>query len=314
MSGGAEISSATMSCLCPPECCSPEVEKEDNYVWFLIKVLYGQWIVMGSLAVPIIARLTYLEEELPLVCLVTFLLLLLSVPLVFGNHHHLKPACNCCANEETSVTSEDDSDADEEKNSSTYKLLKKKTRKSSVSSEDEEDEEKKSASYKLLKKKRKKERSVSSSEEEDVKKKSSAYKLISKKKKKKKATSSSSEDEKKMEGEEEHITVKLELEPENEKKADFNLDVKVDPNTPGKQPLTTHLEGQVDGKEMDVEMQGKTKAEGEVGLEGSIQHGKQQDSDSAELDLVRKDEDEAKLRHLSAAAAKKKKENSSSDS
>merc|ERR1719370_1382342 len=89
MSGGAKKSSAaTMSCL-PPDGCSPEVEKEENYVWFLIKVLYGQWIVMGSLAVPIIARLTYLEEELPLVCLITFLLLLLSVPLVFGNHHHL---------------------------------------------------------------------------------------------------------------------------------------------------------------------------------------------------------------------------------
>ena len=95
MSGGARISSATMSCLCPPDCCSPEVEKEENYIWFLIKVfirnlfilshhlliivpifinflhttillasfvkfylkvLYGQWIVMGSLAVPIIAR------------------------------------------------------------------------------------------------------------------------------------------------------------------------------------------------------------------------------------------------------------------
>ena len=69
---------------------SQEVEKEENYVWFLIKVLfllfilsififlfiniihttislfsfmksllkvlYGQWIVMGSLALPIIAR------------------------------------------------------------------------------------------------------------------------------------------------------------------------------------------------------------------------------------------------------------------
>ena len=83
MSGGAVKSSA-------PDCCSPEVEKEENYVWFLIKVfflsfilaififlfinmihttislfssmksllkvLYGQWIVMGSLALPIIAR------------------------------------------------------------------------------------------------------------------------------------------------------------------------------------------------------------------------------------------------------------------
>ena len=99
MSGGVEKSSATMSCLCPPDCCSPEVEKDDGYVWFLIKVLfscflsfshllfihfianflhtiiisffsfvffffvkflfkvlYGQWIVMGCLALAIIAR------------------------------------------------------------------------------------------------------------------------------------------------------------------------------------------------------------------------------------------------------------------
>ena len=32
---------------------------------------------------------------------------------------------------------------------------------------------------------------------------------------------------------------------------------------------------QVEGKEMDVEMEGKTKADGEVGLKGSIQHGKE---------------------------------------
>ena len=85
MSGGAKKSSATMSCICPADCCSPEeVEKEENYVWLLIKVsfhlffifinfihttispfssmmslfkvLYGQWIVMGSLALLIIAR------------------------------------------------------------------------------------------------------------------------------------------------------------------------------------------------------------------------------------------------------------------
>ena len=84
MSGGAKKSSATMSCICPADCCSPEVEKEENYVWLLIKVsfhlffifinfihttispfssmmslfkvLYGQWIVMGSLALPIIVR------------------------------------------------------------------------------------------------------------------------------------------------------------------------------------------------------------------------------------------------------------------
>ena len=32
---------------------------------------------------------------------------------------------------------------------------------------------------------------------------------------------------------------------------------------------------QVDGEEMDVEMQGKTKAEGKVDVEGSIQQGKE---------------------------------------
>ena len=32
---------------------------------------------------------------------------------------------------------------------------------------------------------------------------------------------------------------------------------------------------QVDGKELDVEMEGKTKADGKVGLEGSIQQGKE---------------------------------------
>ena len=37
-------------------------------------------------------RLTYLEEELPLVFLITFLLLLLSVPLVFGNRLHKEPS------------------------------------------------------------------------------------------------------------------------------------------------------------------------------------------------------------------------------
>ena len=32
---------------------------------------------------------------------------------------------------------------------------------------------------------------------------------------------------------------------------------------------------EVDGEEMDVEMQGKTKAEGKVDVEGSIQQGKE---------------------------------------
>merc|ERR1712212_808346 len=137
MSGGVEKSS---------DCCSPEVEKEENYVWFLIKVLYGQWIVMGSLALPIIARLSYLEEELALVCLITFLLLLLSLPLLFGNHTHLEPACYCNAKEETSDTSEDDAEDDDAKEKNSYKLLKKKKkkkegRKISVSSKNEDEEE-----------------------------------------------------------------------------------------------------------------------------------------------------------------------------
>merc|ERR1719370_2485120 len=168
MSGGAEISSATMSCLCPPDCCSPEVEKEENYIWFLIKVLYGQWIVMGSLALPIIARLSYLEEELALVCLITFLLLLLSLPLLFGNHTHQEPACYCNAKKETSDTSEDDAEDDDAK--------KKKKKAKSSSSEDEDAKEKNA--YKLLKKRKKKKEgrkiSVSSENEDEDEKKSSS--------------------------------------------------------------------------------------------------------------------------------------------
>ena len=47
--------------------------------------------------------------------------------------------------------------------------------------------------------------------------------------------------------EEDRVKVKLELEPKDgdDGKVDFNLDVTVDPDTPGKEPLTTHLEGQV---------------------------------------------------------------------
>ena len=47
--------------------------------------------------------------------------------------------------------------------------------------------------------------------------------------------------------EEDRVKVKLELEPKDgdDGKVDFNLDVAVDPDTPGKEPLTTHLEGQV---------------------------------------------------------------------
>ena len=96
---------------------------------------------------------------------------------------------------------------------------------------------------------------------------------------------------------EQQVKVKLELEPvegngKTETKVDFKLDVEVDPNTPGKEPLTTHLEGQVahnvllmllltdspqvEGNEMDVEMEGKTKDDGNVVLEGSVQQGEDQ--------------------------------------
>ena len=96
---------------------------------------------------------------------------------------------------------------------------------------------------------------------------------------------------------EQQVKVTLELEPvegdgKTETKVDFKLDVEVDPNTPGKEPLTTHLEGQVahnvllmhlltdspqvEGNEMDVEMEGKTKDDGNVVLEGSVQQGKDQ--------------------------------------
>ena len=44
--------------------------------------------------------------------------------------------------------------------------------------------------------------------------------------------------------------------------------------------MTDMMMMQVEGKEMDVEMdvemEGKTKAEGKLGLEGSIQHGEEQ--------------------------------------
>ena len=47
--------------------------------------------------------------------------------------------------------------------------------------------------------------------------------------------------------EEDQVKVKLELDPKEgeDGEFDFNLDVAVDPDTPGKKPLTTHLEGQV---------------------------------------------------------------------
>merc|ERR1711936_566476 len=135
MRSGAKSTSLTMSCPCPPECC-PEVEKEeDNYSWLLIKVLYVQWFVMAGLAVPIIVKLTYLEEELPLVCLITFLFLLLSIPLVFNSHQHKEPSCVC--------------DFDSKGGKKNYKAITKKKRRRSASTRSYK---KKSSAHKLLKK------------------------------------------------------------------------------------------------------------------------------------------------------------------
>ena len=142
MGGVVEKSSATISCLCPPDCCSPEAEKDDGHIWFLIKVLFQNLFILKVFPphphpphhqLPLLllprcslasglswAPLLYLEEELLLVFLITF-----------GNHHHQEPSCSCSA-----------------------KLLKKRTRKTSVSSEDGE-KNKKSSTYKLLKKKKK---------------------------------------------------------------------------------------------------------------------------------------------------------------
>ena len=178
---------------------------------------------------------SFLKEELPLVFLITFLLLLLSVPLVFGNHFHKEPSCNCCVSNETSATSEDDTEVDDDKEQNSYKLLKKyKKRAPSVS---RKKRGKKSTSRKLLKKKSKKRRKstkkVAEKEEPLTTEEESSI------------SSSSSSTTKKEE--EDRVKVKLELEPKDgdDGKVDFNLDVAVDPDTPGKEQLTTHLEGQV---------------------------------------------------------------------
>merc|ERR1711936_72371 len=127
MRSGAKSTSSTMSCPCPPECW-PEVEKEeDNYSWLLIKVLYVQWFVMAGLAVPIIAKLTYLEEELPLVCLITFLFRLLSIPLVFNIHQHKEPSCVCDFDNKEAV----------KKKAPIYNLLKKKKTKKTKKEDDD---------------------------------------------------------------------------------------------------------------------------------------------------------------------------------
>ena len=249
--------------------------------------------------------MTYLEEELPLVCLITFLFLLLSIPLVFNSHQHKEPSCVCDF---------DNKEGKKKRKAPIYNLLEKKKTKTGATS-----------SRKLLKKTKKTKKedddsssstssssssSSSSSEEVTKKRKTKPTKpkkqrskvlekmpmmptrqrrVGSKKKSKKVKT-------KKVE-EEQQVKVKLELEPvegdgKTETKVDFKLDVEVDPNTPGKEPLTTHLEGQVahnvplmhlltdspqvEGNEMDVEMEGKTKDDGNMVLEGSVQQGKDQ--------------------------------------
>ena len=66
------------------------------------------WIQLMILT---LTRLTFLEEKLLLVFLITSLLL----PLIFGNHIHKEPSCNCCVSNETSATSEDDAEVDDDK-------------------------------------------------------------------------------------------------------------------------------------------------------------------------------------------------------
>ena len=174
-----------------------------------------------------------------MVVLITFLLLLLSVPLVFGSHQHREPSCNCC------VTEDED---EKKKKSSAYKLPKKK----------------KSSSYKLLKKKKtgkvlKKEDPSSSEEDSSSSSSSFSGKVATKRKRSKsvlkpKSTKPSRASRKVLKKEkkprvkkveEDQVHVKLEIEEKDGEKVDFSLDVEVDPVTPGKEPLTTHLEGQV---------------------------------------------------------------------
>ena len=238
--------------------------------------------------------MTYLEEELPLVCLITFLFLLLSIPLVFNSHQHKEPSCVC--------------DFDDKEGKKNYKVITKKRRRSAST----RSYKKKSSAHKLLKKKSRKtvkeddddESSISTSSS------SSSNKVLKKMPMKPVAPTrpmrirDDDEAETKVVEvgaveveDEQQVKVKLELEPvegdgKTETKVDFKLDVEVDPNTPGKEPLTTHLEGQVahnvplmdllidstqvEGNEMDVEMEGKTKDDGNVVLEGSVQQGKDQ--------------------------------------
>ena len=186
-----------------------------------------------------------------MVVLITFLLLLLSVPLVFGSHQHREPSCNC------RVTEDED---EKKKKSSAYKLpKKKKARKTLV-----QKQKKKSSSYKLLKKKRtgkvlKKEDPSTSEEDSSSSSSSFSGKVATKRKRSKSVLKPKStkpcrasrkvlKKEKKpsvKKVEEDQVHVKLEIEEKDGEKVDFSLDVEVDPVTPGKEPLTTHLEGQV---------------------------------------------------------------------
>ena len=238
--------------------------------------------------------MTYLEEELPLVCLITFLFLLLSIPLVFNSHQHKEPSCVC--------------NFRNKEGKKNYKVITKKKRRRSASTRSYK---KKSSAHKLLKKKSRK--TVKEDDDESsssTSSSSSSNKVLKKMPMKPVAPTRPMRIRDDEEAEtkvvevgavevedEQQVKVKLELEPvegdgKTETKVDFKLDVEVDPNTPGKEPLTTHLEGQVahnvplmhlltdspqvEGNEMDVEMEGKTKDDGNVVLEGSVQQGKDQ--------------------------------------
>ena len=236
----------------------------------------------------------YLEEELPLVCLITFLFLLLSIPLVFNRHHHKEPSCVC--------------DFDNKDGKKNYKVITKKKRRRSASTRSYK---KKSSAHKLLKKKSRKRVKEDDDESSSSTSSSSSSNKVLKKMPMKpvgptrpmRICDDEEAETKVVEvgavevEDEQQVKVTLELEPvegngKTETKVDFKLDVEVDPNTPGKEPLTTHLEGQVahnvhlmhlliditqvEGNEMDVEMEGKTKDDGNVVLEGSVQQGKDQ--------------------------------------
>ena len=89
-----EENKAEVACTCPPDCCSSSEGEED--FWFLMKIIFSQWIVMGILAATIVVRLACLgEAEWTWCALLTSLLLLSSTPLLVGAHHHSSPHCSC---------------------------------------------------------------------------------------------------------------------------------------------------------------------------------------------------------------------------